>query len=164
MHCSIIHTFSYVKTNSLISLSRSDLINFRMPKRVISKICYDKSDIGAGFESIWTVIDKTLETLLIIREFCDFFPKKNKIKIYQEQSEENKRYWKNIIVLTIKLKLSYINGSYINYLTLMVQHFTERKATEKILWRLWIIAFWIKDYYEERGRQRTFIYYWCIAT
>ena len=93
MHCSIIHTFSYVKTNSLISLkSGLILFNFRMPKRVISKICYDKSDIGAGFESIWTVIDKTLETLLIIREFCDFFPKKNKIKIYQEQSEENKRY------------------------------------------------------------------------
>ena len=60
-----------------------------MPKKVISKICYDKSDIGAGFESIWTVIDKTLETLLIIREFCDFFPKKNKIKIFE--SEENKR-------------------------------------------------------------------------
>ena len=60
-----------------------------MPKRVISKICYDNSDIGAGFESIWTVIDKTLETLLIIREFCDFFPKKNKIKIFE--SEENKR-------------------------------------------------------------------------
>jgi len=83
------------KKNSLISLKTGlILFHFRMPKRVISKICYDKSDIGAGFESIWTVIDKTLETLLIIREFCDFFPKKNKIKIYQEQSEENKRYWK----------------------------------------------------------------------
>lgn len=63
-----------------------------MPKnRVISKICYDNGDIGAGFESIWTVIDKTLETLLIIREFCDFFPKKNKITVYQEQSVSDKR-------------------------------------------------------------------------
>ena len=88
MHCSIIHTFSYVKTNSLISLKNALKLKFRMVPRKKGKICYDNNDVGSGFESIWTVIEKTLETLLIIREFCDFFPKKNKIKIHQEEPQK----------------------------------------------------------------------------